>query len=69
MVNDDLEVLYEPVLMTPDDEGIRYQAGAFRREEDAQAVLDLWRAERRSEEMAINAVPVFESFAQWRSER
>jgi hypothetical protein len=31
--------------MASDGEGMVYQAGAFWREQDAQAVLELWRAE------------------------
>ena len=62
-------MLYEPVLMAPDGDGVGYQAGAFRREEDAQTVVDLWRSEGRREEIAINQVPVYESVDHWQAER
>lgn len=51
--------LYEPVLITKDGEGILFQAGAFRTHADAQAVLEIWRSEGRTEEMAVNVVTVW----------
>jgi len=62
-------VIYEPVLLCVDDEGIFYQAGAFHTEREAQQVLDIWRDEGRTEEMAINLVTVYESAEQWNAER
>lgn len=61
--------LYEPVLVADDGEGIVYQAGAFETEAEAQAVLEIWRSEGRSEEMAVNVVQVFRSVDEWRSSR
>lgn len=62
-------MLYEPVLLDDADEGIIYQAGAFRSEADAQAVLDIWRAEGRTEPMSINLVTVYESVSEWQADR
>jgi hypothetical protein len=62
-------VLFEPVLMRADDDGIVYQAGAFSSEAEAQKVLDIWRAEGRQEPMAINLVPVYESAEAWQADR
>jgi hypothetical protein len=62
-------LFYEPVLITPDGEGIFYQAGAFRTEAEAEAVLAIWRAEGRNEEMAINGVRLYSSVDEWRADR
>jgi hypothetical protein len=50
-------------------DGIVYQAGAFRSEADAQAVLEVWRAEGRTEPMAVNGVPRFGSVQSWQANR
>ena len=63
------EVLYEPVLLDETEDGIIYQAGAFRVEAEAHAVLAIWRAEGRSEPMAINVVPVYDSAEGWNADR
>jgi hypothetical protein len=64
-----IDTIYEPVLLTTDQEGIFYQAGAFLTESDAQAVLDVWQAEGRTEPMAINVVPVFANVDDWQLNR
>jgi hypothetical protein len=61
--------LYEPVLLANDDEGIFYQAGAFLTESDAEAVLEIWRTEGRTEPMAFNAVPVYGNVDDWKNNR
>jgi hypothetical protein len=38
-------------------------------EEDAQAVLDIWQAEGRTEPTAINLVTVYESVDDWQANR
>ncbi|NJC69867.1 hypothetical protein HC031_09065 [Planosporangium thailandense] len=62
-------LLYEPVLLRDDEEGIVYQAGAFSTEAEAQKVIDIWRAEGRREPTAINLVTVYESAEQWEADR
>ena len=62
-------VIYEPVFLCVDDEGIFHQAGAFLTEREAQKVLSIWRDEGRTEEMAINLVTVYESAEQWNAQR
>ena len=61
--------LYEPVLVTADGEGVFYQVGAFETEAEAQTVLEIWRSEGRTEEMAVNVVQVFRSVDEWQSSR
>ncbi|MFI7212769.1 hypothetical protein [Micromonospora maritima] len=68
-VPDPPEILYEAVLMRNDQDGIVYQAGAFTTEVEAQKVLDIWRAEGRTEPMAINLVPVYRSAEDWDADR
>lgn len=68
MDGDEPELLYEPVLITPAGE-LFYQAGACRAEADAEAVLATWRAEGRTEEMAIKAVMLYSSVDEWRANR
>ena len=60
--------MYEPVLIDGDD-NIFYQAGAFPKEQEAQKVLDIWRAEGRTEEMAINIVSIYETAEEWLANR
>lgn len=43
----EIGIVYEPALIAADGENMFYKPGAFRREQDAQAVLDLCRAEGR----------------------
>jgi hypothetical protein len=62
-------VVYEPVLMRHDEDGIVHQGGAFLDEVEAQKVLDLWRSEGRKEPMAINLVPVYRTAEQWIADR
>ena len=69
MDGDAPELLYEAVQIAPDGDGVIYQAGAFRTEADAQAVLAVWRAEGRTEQMAVNLVPVYSSVEQWQADR
>lgn len=61
--------LYEPVLVTEDGEGVVYQAGVFETGAEAQEVLEIWRSEGRTDEMAVNVVQVFRSVDEWRSSR
>jgi hypothetical protein len=63
------KMLYEPVLIARDGEGVFSQAGAFHTEAEAEAVLTIWRAEGRTEEMAINLVPVYSSVDEWQADR
>ncbi|MFF4122898.1 hypothetical protein ACIBI0_02365 [Microbispora rosea] len=63
------EILYEAVLLRDDEDGIVYQAGAFTTEAEAQKVLDVWRAEGRTEPMVINLVPVYQSAEDWQANR
>ena len=62
-------LLYEPVLLSGDEDGIVHQAGAFTSEDEAQKVLDVWQAEGRREPMAINLVPVYQSAEDWQANR
>ena len=62
-------VLWEPVLLRDDDEGVIHQAGAFPTEAEAQMVLDVWRAEGRRDLMGINVVPVYDSAEEWQADR
>jgi hypothetical protein len=62
------KLVYEPVLIDGDD-NICYQAGAFPTGQEAQKVLDIWRAEGRTEEMAINIVSVYETAEAWLAAR
>jgi hypothetical protein len=57
--------MYEPVLISEPDGNIFYQAGLFPNEAEAQKVLDVWRVEGRTEEMAINLVPVYDTAEEW----
>jgi hypothetical protein len=59
------KLVYEPVLTSDGDGNISYQAGAFPNEQEAQKVLDIWRAEGRTEEMAINIVHIYETAEEW----
>ncbi len=61
-------VLYEPVLLSEAGD-IDFQAGAFADEREAERVLDMWRAEGRTEEMAINLVPVYDTAEEWREDQ
>ena len=61
--------MYEPVLITEGDGNIFYQAGLFHNETEAQKVLEIWRAEGRTEEMAINLVAVYETAEEWMADR
>jgi hypothetical protein len=63
------EVVFEPVLMRDDGDGIIYQAGAFPSEDEAQKVLDIWAAEGRREPMCINIVPVYGTADEWQATR
>jgi hypothetical protein len=56
-------------LITEDGEGIFYQAGAFRTDAEAQAVLEIWRSEGRTEDMGVNVITVFRSVDEWRLSR
>lgn len=60
--------LYEPVLLS-EEGNVDYQAGAFTSEQEAEKVLEIRRAEGRTEEMAINIVPLYESAEGWRADR
>ena len=62
-------VLWEPVLLRDDEEGIIHWPGAFPTETEAQKVLDVWRAEGRREPMAINVVHVYDSAEDWQADR
>jgi hypothetical protein len=62
-------VLYEPVLLRDDEDGVVYQAGVFPTQDEAKKVLDIWRAEGRQEPMLINIVPVYQSAEEWKSDR
>jgi hypothetical protein len=62
-------LLYEPVMLRADEDGMIVQAGAFPSEAEAQKVLDIWRGEGRREPLAINIVPVFDSAEQWQADR
>ena len=62
-------MMYEPVLISEPDGNIFYQAGAFPSEAEAQKALDIWRAEGRSEEMAINIVAVYDTAEEWLRDR
>jgi hypothetical protein len=62
-------VLYCPCLLTADEEGIFYEAGAFRTEALAQMVIDKWRHEGRVEPMSINIIPLYETFEAWQADR
>jgi hypothetical protein len=62
-------VVYEPVLLRDDEDGIVHQGGAFPTEAEAQKVLDIWRSEGRSERMAVNLVPVYQTAEQWIADR
>jgi hypothetical protein len=66
---DDLRVIYEPVLLNEECMDVEYQGGAFETWDEAQAVLDIWRAEGCTQEMAVNAVPLFRSVEEWRFHR
>ena len=48
---------------------VEYQGGAFETWDEAQAVLDIWRSEGCTQEMAVNAVPLFRSVEEWRLHR
>lgn len=61
--------MYEPVLISDGDGNIFYQAGLFSNEAEARKVLEIWRAEGRTEEMAINLVPVYETADEWVADR
>lgn len=61
--------MYEPVLISYPDGNIFYQAGLFPNETEAEKVLEIWRAEGRTEEMAINIVPVYETAEHWRADQ
>jgi hypothetical protein len=61
-------LLYEPVPLSDDGNGLVHQAGAFPPEAEAQKVLDIWRAEGRREPMAINIVPVYQSAEDWQAD-
>jgi hypothetical protein len=62
-------LLYEPVILRDDEDGIVYQGGAFPTEAEAQKVLDIWRSEGRSEPMAVNLVTVYQTAEQWIADR
>lgn len=64
-----LDALYEPELLSDDEEYAIHQAGAFPSEEEAQKVLDIWTSEGRNEPMAINIVTVYETAEEWLSDR
>jgi hypothetical protein len=61
MVESSLTVLHEPVLLNPETENVVFQAGALANEGAAEEVLTVWRAEGRSEPMAVNFVPLYRS--------
>jgi hypothetical protein len=61
--------MYEPVLISDRDGNIFYQAGLFPNEAEARKVLEIWRAEGRAEEMAINLVPAYETAEEWMADR
>ena len=66
---DEPRTLYEPVLLTDDEEGVAYQAGAFSSQAEAEKVLEIWRQEGRPEAMAINFVTVYDTAAEWYADR
>lgn len=63
------KVLYEPVLLDPSTDNVVYQGGAFSSDEEAQAVLAVWRSEGRTEPMAVNIVAVYRSVEEWQADR
>jgi len=63
------QTLYEPVLLDDNDECIVHQGDAFPTESEAQKVHETWRAEGRTERMAINLVPLYDSAEQWQADR
>lgn len=62
-------ILYEAVRLTDDGDAVVYQAGAFTTEAEAQKVLDIWRAEGRTEPMAINLVTLYRNVEEWQANR
>jgi len=60
------KVVWVPWLMSDDDDHVVYEGGAFQTEADAQKVIDTWRSEGRGEPTAINVIPIFETFEDWR---
>jgi hypothetical protein len=43
--------------------------GAFPSRAEAEAVLEVWRREGRTEPLALNLLPVYETAAQWQEDR
>ena len=66
---DDLVSHRRAVLINEECLDVAYQGGAFETWDEAQAVLDIWRSEGCTQEMAVNAVPLFRSVEEWRSHR
>jgi hypothetical protein len=62
-------MLWIPALVDSASDNIAYEGGAFRTRAEAQAVIDQWASEGRSEELVLNLVPLYESVAEWRDER
>jgi len=63
------QAIYEPVLLNAETLDVEGQAGAFRSEVEARKVLERWREEGVTQEMAVNVVGLFDSFEEWLANR
>lgn len=61
--------LWLPCLLDADSDQIIHEAGAFASEVEAEKVLAIWRAEGRTEPMAVNIVPFHDSSDDWYEDR
>ena len=61
-------LIYVPVRLPDDRDGI-VRGGAFESESEAQKVLDIWRSDGRTEHMAIESLPVYETADEWQADR
>ena len=59
---------YVPCLLYPSGE-IAFSAGAFVTEDLAQVVIERWKAEGRTEEMAINILSLYDTVEDWESDQ
>jgi len=68
-VTNQVEAVYEVVLLDAEEDATVFQFGAFTDMAEAQKVLDLLEAEGRHGPLSLNAVPVYASAADWQRDR
>ena len=61
--------LWVPCLLDSTSDQVIFEAAAFMTETEAQRVLDVWRAEGRTEPMAVNIIPLYETSDEWLADR